>query len=377
MFEKGRSVTIFGQEFSYEIFHYLLENFKEAFSHSSLSIEEAFQDLRNYSAIINNSKDEYAKDYFECLSISEKKEILNTLHEMIVFKGSRYAVFTEPMGDQRHNEKLYKKYFSYFDPYLLYYVKYDKNGKFDKIETFHNLDTLFLNLPMKKRAYDKAYNMQKDNLDAFDFAISLPEIGIKETIAINTMVNKNDEDAVLGFKKTNNDIIGASFTPSDKKNVPVEMQRLFAEYKEGFGYDIEDPNEIGISYEEKYNRICNLFRREAEFHIRFERIHPFNDGNGRTGRILLNYHLLKNGLAPVLITRVMSYDYRQYIDNYDIEGLAKMLLNSSSQQVTNWVSTKIHPNSKKIDIHNEQLVDIPTYEDKVKKKSNNYYGLFY
>ncbi|MBQ3307480.1 MAG: Fic family protein [Bacilli bacterium] len=377
MFEKGQKVTIFGQEFSYDLYQYLLRNFKEAFSHSSLSIEEAFRELRNYSAVINNSKNEYAKDLFECLSPHEKKEIITTLHEMIVFKGSRYAVFTEPMGDQKHNEKLYKKYFSYFDPYLLYYVKYDRNGKFDKIETFHNLDTLFLNLPMKKRAYEKAYNMQKDNLDAFDFAMSLPEIGIKETIAINSLVNKSDEDAVLGFKKTNNDIMGASFTPSDKKNVPIEMQKLFAEYKEGFGYDIEDPNEKGISYEEKYNRICNIFRREALFHIRFERIHPFNDGNGRTGRILLNYHLLKNGLAPVLITHVMSYDYRKFIDNYDVEGLAKMLLNSSSQQITNWVSTKINSNSKKKGYSNEKLVDIPTFDNKVKKKSNDYYGIFY
>ena len=38
----------------------------------------------------------------------------------------------------------------------------------------------------------------------------------------------------------------------------------------------------------------------ADFHQRFERIHPFEDGNGRTGRLLFNYILLQYGYLPVL-----------------------------------------------------------------------------
>lgn len=38
----------------------------------------------------------------------------------------------------------------------------------------------------------------------------------------------------------------------------------------------------------------------ADFHQRFERIHPFEDGNGRTGRLLFNYILLQHGYLPVL-----------------------------------------------------------------------------
>ena len=38
-----------------------------------------------------------------------------------------------------------------------------------------------------------------------------------------------------------------------------------------------------------------------EMHIRFEKIHPFVDGNGRTGRILMWWHEIKNGQEPTLI----------------------------------------------------------------------------
>lgn len=63
----------------------------------------------------------------------------------------------------------------------------------------------------------------------------------------------------------------------------------------------------------------------ADFHSRFERIHPFEDGNGRTGRILIDRGLIKSGLAPAVITKDVRAEYLGFITERDVLGLAGLL----------------------------------------------------
>ncbi len=367
LYDKWENVVISGHIFSHDLFQFLLSRFKGAFSRSSLTIEEAFKDLDNFDMIISTTMDDDAKKYYDLLGFKEKKEINNIIRQIIVFKGSRYGVFTDTLtGDQKQIDLLYNKYFSYFDSYVHYYLAFDTEGNFDKRATFQKMDTLFMNLPQRRIAYAKAFNMQKDNLDAFDFAMSKKDLSITDIISINNIVNQSNEDKVLGFKKTNNEIVGASFEPTDKADVPYEMQRLLAEYKNDFGMTILDPNEPGLTPREKYDRSCDILRKEAIFHIRFIRIHPFSDGNGRTGRIILNHHLLKQGVAPVLLTGAMSQEYKKCIDEYDIDGLSRLLFYSSSQTLANWISEKTaHSSLRRRDAQptNNQLAELVGYDD--------------
>ena len=83
------------------------------------------------------------------------------------------------------------------------------------------------------------------------------------------------------------------------------------------------PNMIGIyqtvkpdNVEEEMNALMEwYFKQEvnisvlAEFHARYESIHPFQDGNGRTGRLILFRECLKNGIVPVVIEDVNRNEY--------------------------------------------------------------------
>lgn len=66
----------------------------------------------------------------------------------------------------------------------------------------------------------------------------------------------------------------------------------------------------------------HAFERAVLFHNRFEAIHPFEDGNGRVGRLLLNWMLLKNGFGPILIRNRNKKAYFSVLDKGD-NGLHK------------------------------------------------------
>lgn len=59
----------------------------------------------------------------------------------------------------------------------------------------------------------------------------------------------------------------------------------------------------------------------ALLHYRFVRIHPFDDGNGRISRLLLNYHLLRNGLPPVVIKSTDKQNYLFALQRADVGDL--------------------------------------------------------
>lgn len=92
---------------------------------------------------------------------------------------------------------------------------------------------------------------------------------------------------------------------------------------------------------------AKLFHSLAEHHIEFERIHPFTDGNGRTGRLLLTYELISQGLLPIDILYEERSRYYAALRAYDdklrysskTEKIAKLLAECELRSSDLWIKT--------------------------------------
>lgn len=100
------------------------------------------------------------------------------------------------------------------------------------------------------------------------------------------------------------------------------------------GYAIGDykkrPNVIGIyqtvkpeNVEGEMEKLLDWYNKQkinlsvlAEFHAKYESIHPFQDGNGRTGRLILFRECLKNGMVPVVIEDSNRNEYLEALKAY-------------------------------------------------------------
>jgi Fic family protein len=67
----------------------------------------------------------------------------------------------------------------------------------------------------------------------------------------------------------------------------------------------------------------------ARFHLEFENVHPFNDGNGRIGRVLVNWQLVRLGFPPIIIRNKEKSDYYDsfsvYREKNNLKPMAKIL----------------------------------------------------
>lgn len=145
----------------------------------------------------------------------------------------------------------------------------------------------------------------KDHLEAVghrDAFLYIQDIASKEE-PLSESVIKNIHSLVLMNR------------PDDKgvyRRIPVHIMGAYTEPVQP--YLIEPKMTELLKVNEERKNTMTVIERVALFHLEFEGIHPFIDGNGRTGRLILNLDLIRNGYPPI---NVKFSDRKRYYDAFD------------------------------------------------------------
>lgn len=139
--------------------------------------------------------------------------------------------------------------------------------------------------------------------EAFDYVLTL----VRDKAELTENIIKQIHSLVLADKREDRGIY---------RHVPVRI--LGAAHIPVQPYEIEPKMAELLNW--YHGSSDNIIRKLAKFHIEFEAIHPFIDGNGRTGRLLINLELMKAGYPPIDIKFADRIAYYEAFDQYHIKG---------------------------------------------------------
>lgn len=158
-------------------------------------------------------------------------------------------------------------------------------------------------LTPKDRTLREIYDLQNAEKVFLNLINSSEEMSHGLIIRIHSELMVNI-DARAGYRTTDVRVIKANFKSTPAPYVKTDMGILLRWYNEN-------------------KKKLHPLALAAIFHHKFEKIHPFMDGNGRAGRMLLNHILMQNGYPPVIIHRKLRSDYLAYLREADKADLTK------------------------------------------------------
>lgn len=163
--------------------------------------------------------------------------------------------------------------------------------------------------------------------DAFEYIQEL----VSDKIVLSEKIIKDIHSLVLidrpqdrgVYRRLPVRILGAKVEPPHPYLVGVKMEELMRNYSSADNklHDIE---------------------KVARFHLDFEGVHPFIDGNGRTGRLLLNLEIMKNGYPPISVKftdRKRYYEcFHEYSEESDASKMTLMVSEYIEEELDRYLS---------------------------------------
>ncbi|MBU1164558.1 Fic family protein [Patescibacteria group bacterium] len=138
--------------------------------------------------------------------------------------------------------------------------------------------------------------------------ISTQNIDMNLILLLHNMLISNIDEKIAGrFRKQNEHVRVGTYIAPAPKHIEAMIDNMLLEYS---------------SRHTQY-----FLEKIAKFHLEFEHIHPFCDGNGRIGRVLINYQLIQLGFPPIIIRdkeKVVYYNSFKEYRNSDKKKTAIM-----------------------------------------------------
>lgn len=135
-------------------------------------------------------------------------------------------------------------------------------------------------------------------------------------LSLHKMLMSNIRDEIAGrFRKDGEYVrVGSHIAPAPKE-IRDSLEKIFSEYN-------------ATSHE-------SIVRRIARLHLAFEYLHPFNDGNGRIGRVMNNYLLIREGFVPINIKFIDRMKYYDAFKEFNEKGTTKIMEEIVGKALTN------------------------------------------
>ena len=142
------------------------------------------------------------------------------------------------------------------------------------------------------------------------------ELGLEVILSLHKMLIANIRDDIAGRFRNNGEFVrvGNHIAP-DPKEIIGRMEKMLAEYN-------------ATSHE-------NIIKRIAKLHLTFEYTHPFCDGNGRIGRVINNYLLIREGFVPINIKFIDRNKYYEAFKEFDTKGTTSIMEEIVGKALTN------------------------------------------
>lgn len=142
------------------------------------------------------------------------------------------------------------------------------------------------------------------------------ELNLEVMLFLHKMLISNIRDEIAGrFREKNEYVrVGTHIAPSPQEVVPL-LEKMFVAYNSS-------------NHE-------NIIKRIAKLHLTFEQIHPFVDGNGRIGRVINNFLLLRDGFVAINIKFIDRKNYYEAFKEFNKKKSTNIMEEIVGKALTN------------------------------------------